>query len=253
MELGPSPLRTVRRFAELDSTNRWAASSSPEFTDEQLPLLVVAERQTSGRGRSGRSWHADAGTLTFSWLDSVSRLRLVRSAVPQVALVAGLSVAEAIEALIPPLGTRIKWPNDVYVAGGKVAGILVETAGATADRIVIGIGVNVATDLAQAPDEVRQRAASLTAVSGRPLRSADLMETIVDRLAENLATLAVDFRSLADSIRRRCLLTGQRVTLQRGSEALVGLCRGMDDSGALQIDDGPTSHCIQSGEIVRFA
>lgn len=249
----PSPVCTLRRFAELDSTNRWATCNSADFADDQLPLLVVAERQTAGRGRSGRSWHADAGTLTFSWLDSISRLRLARATVPQVALVAGLSVAEAIEGMIPPTQARIKWPNDIYVAGGKVGGILVESAGATAERVVIGIGVNVATDLDQAPEEVRQRAASLAAVAGRPLRPDDLLEMIADRLAENLATLAADFRGLAHCIRSRCLLTGRRVTLQRGSEAVVGWCRGMDDSGALRIDDGSTRHCIQSGEIVRFA
>lgn len=249
----PSPVRTWRRFAELDSTNRWATANSAEFVDEQLPLLVVTARQTAGRGRSGRSWHADAGTLTFSWLDSIPRLRLDRATVPQVALVAGLSVAEAIEGLIPPTQARIKWPNDIYVAGGKVGGILVESAGTAADRVVIGVGVNVATDLAQAPEEVRQRAASLAAVAGRPLPTEDLLEMIVDRLAENLTTLAVEFRSLANSIRGRCLLTGRRVTLQRGNEAIVGWCRGMSDSGALRIDDGPTRHCIQSGEIVRFA
>lgn len=248
-----SSVRTIRRFAELDSTNRWTTSSSADFADDQLPLLVVAERQTSGRGRSGRSWHADAGTLTFSWLDSVSRLQLSRATAPQVALVAGLSVAEAIEMLIPPTRTRIKWPNDIYVAGGKVGGILVETAGSTADRIVIGIGVNVATDLDRAPEEVRQRAVSLAAVVGRPLRPSDLLEMIVGRMEENLAILSLDFRTLADAIRGRCLLTGRQVTLQRGPDALVGWCRGMDDSGALQIDDGPTSHCVQSGEIVRFA
>lgn len=216
-------------------------------------MLVLADQQTAGRGRGGRSWHADGGTLTFSVLDALARLRLKRAAASRLALVAGLSVAEAIESFVPPIAARIKWPNDVHVAGRKVSGILVEAAGTAIDRVVIGIGVNVATDFATAAEEVRQRACSLASIANRPLQRDELLEIIVDRLDENAARMADEFPSLIDSIRGRCLLSGHQVTLQRGRETLRGWCRGIDDSGALKIDDGRTIHHVESGEIVRLA
>ncbi|WP_164103978.1 biotin--[acetyl-CoA-carboxylase] ligase [Candidatus Laterigemmans baculatus] len=247
-----SPVRSFRHFHQLDSTNRWAVEHGAEFSDEQLPLLVLADHQTAGRGRGDRSWHADAGTLTFSLLEGLKRLQLQRATASRIALVAGLSVAEAIESFVPPLSARIKWPNDVQVAGRKVCGILVEAAGSAVDRVVIGIGVNVSTDFSTAAEDVRQRAGSLAEIANRPLARNELLELLVERLAENTARMAEEFPELIAAIRQRCLLSGKQVTLQRGRESLRGWCRGIDEAGALRIDDGHTVHHVESGEIVRL-
>ncbi len=244
--------QTVRRFRQLDSTNSWALQNAAEFSVSQLPLLVIAEHQTQGRGRSGRSWHADRGTLTFSIVDSIERLQIERNFLPRLALIAGLSVAEAIESFVPPIAARIKWPNDVYVAGGKVAGLLVESVALPLDRVVIGIGVNVATDFSHATEEIRARARSLATIAGRPLDPQFMLSEILDRLNCNMTSVVENFPRLIQQLRSRCFLTGQSISLQHGERTITGICRGIDDSGALRIESNGQIQLVQSGEIVRF-
>lgn len=245
--------QTVRRFHQLDSTNTWALQNAADFSAAELPLLVIAEHQTQGRGRSGRSWHADGGTLTFSILDSTERLQIERSFLPRLALIAGLSVAEAIESFVPPISARIKWPNDVYVAGGKVAGLLVESVALPLDRVVIGIGVNVSTDFSYASEEIRARAKSLACIAGRPLDPQHLLSEILERLKCNMESVEANFVKLVQQLRARCCLSGQSISLQHGERLLTGMCRGIDDSGALRIESNGQIVAVQSGEIVRFA
>src|SRR5262249_38308999 len=108
-----------------------------------LPLLVVAEQQTAGRGRGADRWWSAKRALTVSLVLDAPHDRLPADRWPQVALLAGVAVCEALQGLAPRAELRVKWPNDVYLADGKVGGILCESIAGMSDRLVVGIGVNV--------------------------------------------------------------------------------------------------------------
>ena len=135
--------------------------------------VAVAGEQTEGRGRLGRSWHAPAGTsLLFSIVlePPVSAERL-----PELSLVAGAAVAEAIEAETG-LATKVKHPNDVLVGGRKVAGILAEAA---EGRVVLGVGVNLSQTADQLPDGTE---ATSVALEGATVDRDTLLVTVLERL-----------------------------------------------------------------------
>jgi BirA family biotin operon repressor/biotin-[acetyl-CoA-carboxylase] ligase len=134
--------RPFRLFAEIGSTNDeardWAAAGA------RAGAVVVAEVQTQGRGRFGRAWEAPAGTALL--MSAILRPTINAAQVGQITMLAAVAVAEALEPLlINPDLLRLKWPNDVQVAGKKVAGLLPEASwqGDRAEFVVVGIGLNV--------------------------------------------------------------------------------------------------------------
>jgi BirA family transcriptional regulator, biotin operon repressor / biotin---[acetyl-CoA-carboxylase] ligase len=162
---------SVYRYAEsTPSTQRMLAPRDLEGT------VAVADEQTEGRGRLGRSWHAPAGTaLLFSTLliPAVEPARL-----PELSLVAGGAVAEAI-ADISGLEPEIKFPNDVLIAGRKVAGILAESS---EGRVVVGIGVNANQDDTELPADAQTEPTSLRLELGRRVDRAELLAAILSCL-----------------------------------------------------------------------
>jgi len=159
----------VYRYEELhESTQRLLAENDPEGA------VAVAEEQSAGRGRLGRSWHAPART---SVLASVLLRPAVEPArLPELSLIAGGAVAEAIKA-VTGLEPAIKFPNDVLIGGRKVAGILAESS---EGRVVLGIGVNVNQRSEQLPPDADTEPTSLRLELGEPVdRRALLAETLL--------------------------------------------------------------------------
>ena len=161
----------VYRYAEItDSTQRMLAEDEAEGT------IAVAEEQTEGRGRLGRSWEAPTGT---SVLVSVLLLPAVEAPrLPELSLVAGGAVAQAI-AEVTGLEPAIKFPNDVLVRGRKVAGILAESS---EGRVVLGIGVNANQALEQLPADVKIEPTSLRLELGGLVSRARLLAAILLQL-----------------------------------------------------------------------
>jgi BirA family biotin operon repressor/biotin-[acetyl-CoA-carboxylase] ligase len=146
--------------------------------DAQEGAVAVADEQTEGRGRLGRSWHAPHGS---SLLFSIVLVPPVPPAsLPELSLVAGAAVAQAIESETG-LQTTVKHPNDVLIDGRKVAGILAESS---EGRVVLGIGVNVSQTAAELPERVENPATSL-ALEGAPADRAELLAVILERLEEH--------------------------------------------------------------------
>ena len=161
------PYRYAERCA---STQRLLAPDDPEGA------VASTEEQTEGRGRLGRSWHAPAGTsVLFSVLLTPT---VEASRLPELSLVAGRAVAEAISAETG-LSPELKFPNDVLVGGRKVAGILAE---ASERRVVLGIGVNVNQTAGQLPTEAQTPPTSLRLETGRELERTRLLVAILERL-----------------------------------------------------------------------
>ncbi len=231
-----------------------------------LPLLVLAERQTAGRGRGTNRWWSDEGALTFSLVLEAPRERLPPGRWPQVALVAGVAVCEALQSLAPRAELRVKWPNDVYLGDGKICGILCESIPGWQERIVVGIGVNVNNrvqgsgfregDREQGTGGMRQPlvAASLIEHDGVPRELTGVLVGVLDELDRRWRELLEgSFEEVAAAYRQRCLLTGKIVKIeQAGVSPIVGVCRGIDGFGRLRVQTERAEEAIVSGAVVSW-
>ena len=209
--------------------------------------MVLADVQTAGRGRQGRAWRSAPGNLHLSVL---VRPRGAAGTWTRLPLMAGLAVAEALEA--PAVDPRVKWPNDVWIGGRKVAGVLVESAssGSGIESAVIGVGVNVASVPEGLDDETRAAAACLA--------EFDRARDVIAVAAAVLARIRVWYHRLAagggDVIaawRARALpWWGRRVEARSGNRVVFGVAEGVDEDGALvlRLDDG-TRAVLHSGDV----
>lgn len=251
-------VRAVDYRAELPSTNLLALQRAQE-PDLPIPLLILTDRQTQGRGRGANRWWSADGALTFSLVlpADVSRTPQGVRFSPMVSLFAGLAVAGALDRLAAG-GCRclLKWPNDVLLAGRKVCGILAETAaptGRAASRLVLGIGVNLNNATSQAPDDVRRRAVSLAEVCGRHF---DPTEALLQILAELDHELRTGREAPGDWLPRwqaRCALRGQWITIDQPGRRIEGRCRELAEDGALVLENPAGTVRVYSGVVSRWS
>jgi BirA family biotin operon repressor/biotin-[acetyl-CoA-carboxylase] ligase len=188
--------------------------------------LVTADEQTSGRGRQGRGWVTPPGVAIAASL-------VLREWDHLLSLRAGLAVADVAGAQ-----ARVKWPNDVWLDGRKVAGILAETRNGSG-WVVLGIGLNVALDPATLPPEVAAVAGTL----GRP--RAAIEPTLRELLRALERRLAQDPAGVISDLRERDALHGRRVAHADGE----GVAAGIDESGALLVSSGDRTLAITTGEV----
>lgn len=240
---------------EVDSTSDRAAELVRRG-GVALPLCVWARRQTRGRGRGTHTWWSDSGSLTFTLALDPEAHGVARAAEPKIALATAVAV---IDALIergfesPALG--IRWPNDVEVNGRKLGGILpepVETA--YGRRILIGVGINVATDQSAMPAEIRDMATSLSGMAGRPVdptSSPTLLASILDQFASALGRLVGEDPALVRRWNDLDLLRDEWVRLDLGSRIVAGRGGGIDADGGLCLDDGRERHHLSGGQVLR--
>jgi BirA family biotin operon repressor/biotin-[acetyl-CoA-carboxylase] ligase len=230
------PLRAYRAVPSTQDVARaWADAGAPEGA------VVLADHQTAGRGRRGRRWTASPGRgLLFS---VILRPPMLPARWPELALLAGCAVAEGIEEATG-VPTRLRWPNDVLVAGRKVAGILAEgTVGATG-VVVLGIGVNVGPPEGDWPPELAGRATAVAAHAPGAER-APLLAAILARLDAWYATwLAAGFEPVRAAWGRRGVLGGRVASPGPGGVAVA-----VAPGGGLVVrhDDGTTS-VLTAGE-----
>jgi BirA family biotin operon repressor/biotin-[acetyl-CoA-carboxylase] ligase len=241
----------VEVHSEIGSTNDRAAERAEEPA-LRCPYLILAARQTAGRGRGANSWWSGPGALTFSLVLEPRRTGLAIECFPQVALAAGLAVCEVIEQALPETTVGLKWPNDVFLCGKKVCGILLEAPRLDSGRLIAGIGVNVNNTLAAAPAELRRTAISMIDVAGRPLDRTEVLLALLERLDMWLRALAINGSEVFDRWRPYCVLTGKIVCLRVGAREVEGLCRGLDDNGRLLISTSQGTEAHRSGTVLSF-
>ena len=236
--------------AEVTSTNDVAARLADAGAGEGT--TVVAETQTAGRGRHGRTWCSPPGAGLYVSTIVRPDLRAVPgSGSALLTLMAGVALADAIREATG-LGVEIKWPNDLIVARRKLAGILAEGTGqgASVEYIVLGFGINLRA--AAYPPDVAARATSIETELGRPVdRGALLARALVNlsrartAMAENRTSALIDrWRKLAPSA------VGSSVEWQTGAGPRLGLTAGVDDGGALLIDVAGAIERVTAGEII---
>ena len=217
----PEPFRLLVRDS-VESTNDevrvLAQAGAPDG------LVLLAERQTAGRGRRGAAWFSPEGeSLAFSIL---VRPEEPKALWPRLALAAGLAVAEAVESFRIQAG--IKWPNDVWIGQRKVAGILVE---AGSDFAVVGIGLNV--NSTEFTPEVEEIATSLRIEASQNFARAEVLGEIIRKFALRRNQIENGFDALISAVQLRCVLTGKRVTLTTASGPRVGTVEGIAAGGEL--------------------
>jgi BirA family biotin operon repressor/biotin-[acetyl-CoA-carboxylase] ligase len=223
----------VHWHAEVDSTQHvareLARADAPEGT------IVIAERQTAGRGRLGREWHSPAGLNLYCSI--VLRPRLAPAAVPQIALVAGAAVAAAVAEEGGPR-PGIKWPNDVLLGGRKVAGILTEME-SEMERVhhaIVGIGVNLNAPAAAFPRALRTKATSLLVATGRRVDRAAFTGRLLAAIEARYGRfLSSGFSSVRAEWESFSSLTGAEVRIAGPEGEIAGRVLGLDDDGALRL------------------
>lgn len=240
---------------EVDSTSDCAARLVRDGRTP-LPLGVWARRQTRGRGRGSHSWWSDSGSLTFTLAIDPDEHGLTRESEPKLALATAVAVIDAMEGLgfgSPALG--IRWPNDVEIDGRKLCGILPERVETEhGPRILIGVGVNVVTDPAAMPAEVRRMATSLAAI--RDLGDAStirphLLSAILERFGAVLPRLVARDPELVHRWKGLDLLRDEPVSVALGPRTISGRGCGIDEDGTLCVDDGKVRHRLSGGQVLR--
>lgn len=231
----------------LESTNDTARELALDGTAEGT--VVVAERQTRGRGRLGRSWVSPPHRNLY--LSVVMRPSIPPGQTPQLALVVGLAAAEAVRQWAP--AAAIKWPNDVVVDGRKLAGILaeMELIGADVHFVIAGIGINLNAVADDFPPELRDRAVGLCTVAGHPVDRVAVAVALLARLeARYDEYLAHGFAQLRPAWERLSCLSGQRVCVTEGAQQIEGTMAGLTEDGALRlVDSGGRETLVLAGDV----
>jgi BirA family biotin operon repressor/biotin-[acetyl-CoA-carboxylase] ligase len=243
--------REIRYLAATDSTNRQACALAEDGAAEGL--VVIADQQSDGKGRLGRSWVSPPGVNLY--LSVVLRPPLPPQAAPQLTFLSALAVSRAITA-VSGLVPNHKWPNDVLINGHKVAGLLNEMS-AESDRIryvVLGIGVNLNMTPVQFPADLRTPATSLLIAGGRPVGRADFARTLLTEIDALYASyLRHGPAPVMAAWEAHCDLVGKPVTVEGQGTPLHGVVAGIDHDGALllQLADGSTVRVLAGDVRVR--
>lgn len=234
----------IERLAAVDSTN--AEAMRRAHAGERGPLWVQADVQTAGRGRSGRSWFSDAGNLHASLLVT---LALPQPMAYQLALVAGVAVFDALGAAMNPAppGLRLKWPNDILIDDAKTGGILIESSAAGGTlAAVIGIGLNIA-----ASPQGLDRPTTCLADHGARVEPAALLGAVADSMTRWLATWndGRGFAAVREAWLNRALPIGERLSINTGSDHVLGTFAGLDPEGALLLESGGSVRRFTFGDV----
>jgi BirA family biotin operon repressor/biotin-[acetyl-CoA-carboxylase] ligase len=251
--LAQSFVRYIEIHDEIASTNDRAKELAAE-PSIALPGLVLARRQTAGRGRGQNSWWSAEGALTFSLLLETDSLGVCTSNWPQLSLAIAVAICDALADEVQGGVTRlgIKWPNDVMLDGVKVCGILIESPGGlapTKKRLVIGIGINVNNSWRQAPRDVGAKGIALCDVTAREHELGAVLTRTVVSLRERIAQVAVQAPQLIHDWQRLCWLTEQEVEVQNGSTWIEGTCLGIADDASLVVENEFGIHHVRSGSV----
>ena len=225
--------RPLYYYPEIGSTNDEAFRLGIADTPEGA--VVIAESQTSGKGRLQRVWHSPAGSNIYTSI--LLRPNFAPDQAPLISIAAGVAVAEILSKYCPG-HVQLKWPNDVLLNKKKVSGILAQmkTSADDIDFVVLGIGINVNIAYNQLPLDIQSIATSLAIETGRGIDRLELIISLYENIAKWYKELT---QSGFDAIKKKWLnfapMIGQQVQVMFRNEVVSGKALGLDDDGLLII------------------
>ena len=229
--------RNIVYYDSVDSTNLRIKQMGDEGAPEGT--LAVADKQTAGRGRRGRSWDSPSGSSIYMSL--LLRPKIEPDQAPMLTLVMALSVAEGIMDCGDSCGNpdvKIKWPNDIIINGKKLVGILTEMSAEIdyINHVVIGVGINV--NLWEFPEEMQDKATSLLLEGGHEYDRNQVIALVMKYFEINYEKFVqtCDFAHLLDDYHRILANLNQPVRVIDGDRSFEGICRGIDEKGELLVE-----------------
>lgn len=226
----------IVRLDEVDSTNEYAKRLIPNVEEG---TVVIARRQSSGKGRRGRKWASPEGGL---WMSVVLKPPEID---PRLVFVGALAVADTLEEF--GIDAWVKWPNDVWVGERKISGTLTE---AKIGFAIMGIGLNVNNDI---PEELKGSAVSMRELLGEPVDLESLTQRVLSDLDRWYGVFLEDPLIVVEGVKIKTLLLGRTVRVLREDGELVGRAIDISDDGSLLLDvDGQTVKVVYGDVSVRI-
>jgi BirA family biotin operon repressor/biotin-[acetyl-CoA-carboxylase] ligase len=233
--------RTVVLIDRCESTNRAAMTAVAASSRGGMEgTLLLAEEQYAGRGRSGRRWYATPGkSLTFSIV--LSPHRAAEGLTPLMAL----SAARALDRFCA--GIDVKWPNDLYLGGRKLGGILAEGKNAC---VVLGMGININEEMDDFTDEIAGDAISLRIHTGKGLDRGAVLAEVLTRFEEGYEEWERSgFAPFREALEDRLLYKGECVLLLCGTKRIEGTLLGITGEGYLRVDVNGAESVVAAGDV----
>ncbi|OWZ83295.1 biotin--[acetyl-CoA-carboxylase] ligase [Natranaerobius trueperi] len=230
----------MTHFSTIDSTNRYGHSVTS-------PHIVLAEQQTSGKGRLGRSWASFHGGIYFSL---VINPNCSMDEIPTLPLVIATAIARVFRNHLN-IHAQIKWPNDVLVNDKKVSGILVELSGETdaPQKAIIGVGINANQTVENFPSELQDKVATLKKIKGKPIDRKVLLCKVLDEITILLNMLNENISDVLNIWKEFSCTLGKEITVKQvSSRNLAGYAIDIDERGALIIETKHGKEKILSGD-----
>lgn len=237
-DLAPDLASRTFFFDECASTN----DEARDLAAKGVPhgSLVLAEKQTKGRGRRGQAWVCPVGEGIACSL--ILRPVMAPALWSRHSLAAGLGVAEALE-----ISSEVKWPNDIWVAGQKICGILVE---ATREAVIIGIGLNV--NVRSFPSDLAFPATSLLLETGRMWSREEVLIALIERVMTRSRQIDQEFPSVIESWNTRCALRHKTVRCIVSGRAKQGVVEGVSPAGELLLRTPEGLEAILQADEIRL-
>ncbi len=237
----------IYSFDRVGSTNNLAHKYAER--GEAEGTVIIADRQTAGKGRLGRSWHSPA--RTGAYMSVILRPEIAPAYAPGISLIAAVSVAETLKKLYK-VKSAIKWPNDVLINGKKVAGVLTELA-AELDRVrhvVAGIGININMTEDDFPPELRDRATSVRLAAGKEINRVELVRGVLTNFETRYHKFCeAGIGGQIKTIRSYSSILGKQITFSHLGRQVKATARDIDETGQLVVDLNGETMTIGSGEI----
>lgn len=242
----------IYHYDSVKSTNDTLLTLLKNATEE-IPegTIVLAEEQTSGRGRLGRSWQspADKGIWMSIYLQP-KFLELSKAFL--ITFSAAVAVAQAAKDTCD-LSPQIKWPNDVLLNGRKFCGILTETKseGNTLTSAVLGIGINVNQEVEDFNDQETSNATSIRIEFGDKVEKEKLIRHIIEKLNENYSALKCrKYSHILDFWKKYATFLGNQVTFINGKTSKVGIAKGVDENGGIVLECNSKEFIFYNGSLI---
>ena len=234
-------------FQETDSTNIQAFSLASKGMTEGS--IVIAECQTSGKGRLSRKWVSPAGKNLY--LSMILRPKILTSHAPRLTLVTSVALSETLDDF-QIFDHRIKWPNDILINGKKLSGILTEMKcdGTAIDFIVVGLGVNLNSSFSDYPDELKDSIISLKEFTGTEINRIKFLQSFLVNFERNYFNfLQKGFDDILKKWIRKSSIINQKIQVTEHENIFTGVVIEVTSDGNLIVQTDDKIHTINSGDI----